>query len=124
MKRFVMILSVICCCQAAKSQLSNTSWTGSINAGGSTFNVTWHLASDSSYMYNNEDKSLLDVSLYKVQDSTLTIKKVSGLSGCNEAEGLYNFNIKGNELKISLYKDDCYDRYDAMDKTTFTKKEN
>ena len=123
MKRVLTAIMIICFCHAAKAQLANTTWTGSIMAGGNNLNILWHLASDTSFFYNNDDNSLLDVSVFKVQDSTLSLRKVSGLSNCGEEEGVYKFVIKDNTLNLYLAKDDCSDRSDALDKSVLTRKE-
>ena len=124
MKRTLAAIIIICFFQTVNAQLANTSWTGSVTAGGGTINVLWKLTADSSFFYNSDDNSLLDVSVFKVQDSLVTIKKVSGLSGCDGAEGVYTFNVTEKELKLYLVKDDCYDRSDALNKSVFVKQDN
>ena len=123
MKKILGAIIILCVCQAADAQLANTTWTGTVNAGGSNINALLKLTADSTYFYNNEDNSLLDVSLFKLKDSTITLKKVSGLSSCTEAEGVYTITLKGNELQFTLVKDDCYDRSGTLDKATFIKQE-
>lgn len=122
MKKVFTVFIIICFCQAARAQFANTNWTGTITAGGSTINILWNLAADTSFFYNNDDNTLLDVSVYKVQDSTLSLKKVSGLSSCDEEEGIYKFVLNGNDLMLYLSKDSCTDRSEALDKSIFTKK--
>jgi len=121
MKRTLLALVIISFSHIANAQLANTSWTGTINAGGENINAFWKLTADSSYFYSSDDNSLLDVSVFKVKDSTFTIKKVSGLNSCSEAEGVYTFSLKDNKLTFYLSKDECYDRSSALDKVVFTK---
>ena len=124
MKRTLTAIIIICFCQTAKAQLANTTWTGTIMAGGDNLNILLKLTSDTSFFYNNDDNSLLDVSVFKVQDSTLSLRKVSGLSNCGEEEGIYKFVLKDSSLNLYLAKDDCTDRSNALDKSVFTRKED
>ena len=119
MKKIFAALILACVFQTATAQLSNTSWKGSIQADGSTINALWKLTADSSYFYNSDDNSLLDVSVFKVQDSTVTIRKVSGESSCDESEGVYKFTVANGEFKLYLLKDDCSDRVHASNNNTF-----
>jgi hypothetical protein len=123
MKKIFTAFLVIIFANVANAQLANSSWTGTINAGGNDINILWKLTADSSFFYNNDDNSLLDVATYKVQDSTLTIKKVSGLSSCGEEEGSYRFVITTDEMKLYLLKDDCNDRSEVLDNSKFSRKQ-
>ena len=91
MKRALLALVIISLGHVANAQLANTTWRGTIFAGGGDINALWRFTADSSYFYSSDDNSLLDVSVFKVQDSTFTAKKVSGLNSCGEAEGVYKF---------------------------------
>ena len=121
MKRTLLALVIISLGHVANAQLANTTWTGTISAGGGDINALWRLTADSSYFYSSDDNSLLDVSVFKVQDSTFTVKKVFGLNSCSEAEGVYKFSLKENQLIFYVVKDDCYDRSGALDKVVFTR---
>jgi len=121
MKRTLLALVIICFSHMANAQLANTSWTGTINAGGTSMGAFWRLTADSSYFYSSDDNSLLDVSVFKVKDSIFTVRKVSGMNSCSEAEGVYTFSLKDNKLTFYLLKDECYDRSGALDKVVFTK---
>ena len=66
---------------------------------------------------------LLDVSVFRVQDSSISIRKVSGLSNCGEDEAVYTFILKDNNLNLYLTKDNCSDRSGALDKAVFTRKD-
>ncbi|MEO6719752.1 MAG: hypothetical protein ABIN67_05260 [Ferruginibacter sp.] len=124
MKKLLSALIVICFCQVANAQLANNSWTGTVSAGGGDINALWKLTADSSFFYSNDDNSLLDVSVITIHDSTLTIKKVSGLSGCNETQvGVYTFNITDDKLKIYLVKDECDERGEVLDKSSFIRQD-
>ena len=124
MKRLLAVCIISCCFQIANAQLANTSWTGTIEAGGNTINVLWKVATDTSYFYGTDDNSLLDVSIITIQDGTLNLRKISGLSSCGSEDGLYTFEIKDNTLTIYLKKDDCPDRAAVLDKVSFTKSAN
>ncbi len=124
MKRILAGLIIICFCFTAKAQLANTIWTGTINAGGNNMNILWKLASDTSFFYNNDDNTLLDVSVFKVEDSTFSLHRISGLSSCGEEEGVYKFALKDNNLNLLMVKDACNDRAGALDKSVFIRKEN
>jgi hypothetical protein len=59
---------------------------------------------------------------YTVEGNVFTIIKISGQSDCDgSAPGKYKFEIKGNEMYITLVSDACSDRATVLDKTTFIK---
>lgn len=122
MKKIIAALIIACSFQIADAQLANTSWTGSISTGGGSMNALWKLTADTSYFYNSDDNVLVDVSVFKVQDSTVTIRRVSGESSCDDTEGVYKFTVANGEFKLFVVKDACTDRADALDKNTFKQK--
>ena len=122
MKKIIAALVIACSFQIADAQLANTSWTGSIETGNGSMNSLWKITADTSYFYNSDDNTLLDVSVFKVQDSTVSIRRVSGESSCGEEVGLYKFTVINGEFKLYLIKDDCADRAGALDKNTFKQK--
>ena len=59
---------------------------------------------------------------YKHDDTSFTVLKIDGQSGCgNSSPGKYRYSIKGDSLMMELIKDDCYDRYNAIENTRWVK---
>jgi len=50
-----------------------------------------------------------------VQDTILTLKKITGQSQCNETVvGKYKLAMKDNGMYVSMIEDSCTDRADAL----------
>ncbi len=59
---------------------------------------------------------------YQHDDSSFTVFKTEGQSDCgNSMPGKYRYTIKGDSLMMELIKDDCYDRYNAIENTKWVK---
>jgi hypothetical protein len=56
---------------------------------------------------NNEPIEMMN---YKVSGDTVTISKITGVSDCNDGNGIYKMEIKENKLFVSLLNDACYSR--------------
>ncbi|MDB5248717.1 MAG: hypothetical protein JWQ40_3111, partial [Segetibacter sp.] len=117
MKQILFILLLVCSAFMANAQLENTRWLGKIQAGGNTLDVIFRFNNDTVTTTLHDDGSSIDVSTFKVRDSTITFIKVSGQSSCNDAPGKYKFLITGKHITFTKLGDDCYDRSGAIDKS-------
>ncbi len=120
MKTICFILALIVVAHISNAQLKNTKWTGMLQLE-SPVEVVFDFKTDTLNAINNSDKTVIESMTYKVTDSTFTIMKVSGQSECDNIAGTYKFTIKENELTIVKLNDECSDRYEVLNNTTYKK---
>ena len=111
MKRFFVIISLMCTSLTAtaqvKNQLANTAWQGSVETS-QVIDVVLQYGADTITMYTVPDKQILETMTYTMKGDSLTWKKVSGASPCDtNAVGTYQVMIKEDEMTLKLLKDDC-----------------
>lgn len=104
------------------AQLSNTKWKGTLSIQGG-INVLFNFTHDTLDVTNADSGESIETMKYNLEDSVLTIQKLWGNSQCDTTWGKYRYSIKDNQLTLSLIKDDCYDRAEAIGTMILEKKE-
>lgn len=104
------------------AQLSNTKWKGTLSIQGG-INVLFNFTHDTLDVTNADSGESIETMKYNLEDSVLTIQKLWGNSQCDTTSGKYRYSIKDNQLTLSLIKDDCYDRAEAIGTMILEKKE-
>ncbi len=120
MKKVCFILALILVAYISNAQLKNTKWTGMLQLE-SPVEVVFDFKTDTLNAINNSDQTVIESMTYKATDSTFTLMKVSGQSACDNIPGTYKFAIKDDELTIVKLNDDCSDRYEVLNNTTYKK---
>ena len=64
---------------------------------------------------------VIETMSYTLKDNILTIKKISGLSDCEEAVGKYKLELKDDKMFVTLIDDPCSNRSYAFNKDPFIK---
>ena len=105
-----------------QAQLSNTQWKGTLNIQGG-MDVVFNFTNDTLDVTSPQSGQSIETMKYSLTDSVLSIEKISGNSQCDTATGNYKYEVKDNQLTLSLIKDDCYDRANAIGTMKLEKKE-
>ncbi len=106
---------------SAKAQLTNTKWKGTIHLDQPT-DIIIHFGTDTLEAFSAEDNSSVEIMHYSIQDTVLTVQKISGQSQCDDVVvGKYKIEIKDNEMLMTVIDDDCDDRGPVLDNTTWKK---
>lgn len=105
---------------SGKAQFANTRWTGEVNSD-QPFNIIWDFKNDTVKVYMQSDSSLLETMTYKVEDSILLLKKVSGASECDDVVvGKYKIDLKNDKFILLTVDDPCEYRSAGINKETYT----
>jgi lantibiotic modifying enzyme len=83
--------------------------------------VLFDFGKDSVKVFVVADSSLLETSLFTEKDGEMTILKVNGISNCEGVTGKYKFNIKEDQMVLTLISDSCSDRAEVLDKAVMTR---
>src|SRR6516164_8578244 len=106
MKKITLLLIVIIGTLTANAQLAKSKWKGTLQLD-NPLEVIFDFGKDSLFVYTVADNSALETMTFSDSDKVLIIKKVYGQSDCNEVEGKYKYEIKNDELLLTLIADDC-----------------
>jgi hypothetical protein len=120
MKKTVMLLVLAFISLSSLAQLANTKWKVTLQLENAT-EVYFDFGRDTVKVYVMADSSLLETSLFTQKDGEMTILKVNGISQCEGVTGTYNFEIKGEQLVLTLKSDQCFDRGEVLDKAVLTR---
>ena len=120
MKKIMLIAAIVFTGIVANAQLANAKWQGTLQLNSPT-DVILDFKADTLEAITVEDNQVIELMKFAVQDSVLSIWKISGQSQCGDAESKYKFEIKENELTLTLLSDDCPDRSGVLDGTKWKK---
>ncbi len=120
MKRtgFLIVLAILSF--SSYAQLSKTKWKTTLQLENIT-DVYFDFGRDSLKVFAVADSSLLETSIYKEKDKELSILKVKGISTCEGITGIYKFEIKNDQMVLTLISDQCSDRSEVLDKLVLTR---
>jgi hypothetical protein len=117
MKKIVFIVFAMVLSIPMIAQLTNSEWKGTIK-GDNPRNVIMNFRKDSVTVYTISDDQLVESMTYTVKNSVLTLRKLEGMSDCdNDVLGKYKIEIKAGLLYLKTQDDPCYDRSSALDVT-------
>jgi hypothetical protein len=120
MKKIIVLLLVVISTVSANAQLSKTKWKGTLQLD-NPLDVIFDFGKDSLFVYTAADNSALETMVFTDSVSTLIIKKVYGQSDCNDVAGKYKYEIKNEELLLTLVTDDCPARSGVLNNTKWAK---
>jgi len=115
MKKAALLLVLAFLSFSSYAQLSKTKWKTTLQLENMT-DVFFEFGSDSLKVFAAADTSLLETSLYKEKAGEVTFLKVSGISNCEGITATYKFEIKGDQMVLTVVSDQCTDRAGVLDK--------
>lgn len=113
MKALTLTLLISLAAIASKAQFPNTKWKVTLYTPDPT-EVVFNFKTDTVEAISADDGEILETMLYTVEDSVLTIKKITGQSECDETPGKYKFQMKDDGMYLTLMEDACTHRADLL----------
>lgn len=120
MKKAVFLITLAFLSFSSYAQLSKTKWKTTLQLDNLT-DVYFEFGRDSLKVFAAADSSLLETSLFTEKGKELSILKVRGISSCDGITGIYKFEIKDDQMVLTLVSDSCSDRSEVLDKTKLIK---
>jgi hypothetical protein len=120
MKKIFLIALISFVGAAANAQLANVKWKGTLQLDQQT-DVFLNFKTDTLEAITVEDGQVIESMKFSVQDSVLSISKLFGQSECSDTESKYKFEIKEDELTLTVVSDDCPDRSSVLDGSKWKK---
>lgn len=121
MKKMLFVLLASVASIGVHAQLANTRWKDTLRLD-NPVEVIFDFGKDTLTVTVAADGSLLETMSYTVQGQELSLIKIEGQSDCDGTTvGKYKFEMKGDELYLSLLKDDCVNRGAVLDKNTLAR---
>ena len=112
MKKILILIIVIALSASVKAQLANTSWKGNFSVPDPA-EMVLQFKTDT-VLLNYPYGTTLETMSYKINNDTLTLRKMSGQSDCGYSkDAVYKIEIKNKKLTLSAISDDCVVRVDA-----------
>ena len=121
MKNAFVFFIAIMLVSSSIAQLTNTRWKTTLRINSDDINSIIDFRKDTVLLYTVADSTMIERMTYTKDDSSFTLLKIDGQSNCNTAPGQYRFVIKGDSLTMKLIKDDCYDRYNVIENTVWSR---
>ena len=120
MKKTALLLVLAFLTFSSYAQLSKTKWKTTLQLQNLT-DVLFDFGKDSLKVFVVADSSLLETSLFTEKGGEMTILKVNGISNCEGVTGKYKFNIREDQMVLTLISDSCSDRAEVLDKAVMTR---
>jgi hypothetical protein len=120
MKKIFLIALISCVGAAANAQLANVKWKGTVQMD-QQVDMFLNFKTDTLEAITAEDGQLIETMKFSIQDSIVSIWKISGQSECSDTESKYKFEIKEDELTLTVVSDDCPDRSSVLDGSKWKK---
>ena len=119
--RFFCLLLLTLATGSIKAQLANTKWKGVLKLD-DPLHVSFNFGKDTLVVIALDDNSIVETMTYRLKDSALTLKKVSGQSDCETASiGKYKYQLKEKSIVLTVVEDACNDRAPYLDNLQLTK---
>ena len=121
MKKIIFIAFIAFISNSANAQLANSKWKGTLQLENPT-DVVFDFRTDTLEAVVAEDNSSLELMKYSINDSVLSIQKISGQSECEDSYiAKYKFEINEDGLLLTVIEDTCMDRAGVLDNTKWVK---
>ncbi len=115
MKKTGLLIALTFFAFSTYAQLSKTKWKTTLQLENST-EVYFDFGTDSLKVFVAADSSLLETVLFTEKSGEMTLLKLSGISNCEGVTGKYKFEIKNDEMVLTLVSDSCSDRAEVLDR--------
>ena len=121
MKKITIFLLLAFAAVTTNAQFAKTKWKGTLQLD-NPVDVVFDFGKDSLSVYTAADNAGLETMTYSAKDTVLSITKAYGQSSCDgQTTGKYKFEIKNDELTLTLISDDCADRSSVLNNTKWKK---
>lgn len=121
MKKTIILLLAAVISGTGFSQLKNSMWKGTVK-GDNPRNVILDFRKDTVLLYTVSDSEMVERMTYTSTGSTFTVIKIDGQSDCDHGSpDAYNYKMQNGKMLVTLSKDQCADRYTALDSTKWSK---
>jgi len=112
MRKILFLFFLLASAAAAKAQsLKGTSWKTYIDELHDT--LTFHIGNDTSYTTDGSGEAVVR-SLCKISKDTLTLQDIEGKYACPDGTGVYTYLFLADGLTLTLVKDPCDNRSNAI----------
>ena len=119
MRKIIVILLVLFVSGAVNAQFTHTKWKGTLELD-PAMDVLFDFRKDTVEVFNLADNSSIEIMQYTIKDSTLTLQKISGASDCDASSvAKYKFRLKDDKFFLIKIDDDCDDRGNVLNNTTW-----
>jgi hypothetical protein len=123
MKNILLIILVSFAFVPSIAQQNPIKWKGTLKLDSPT-DIILNFKNGTCEAVRVADSQSIEIMNYTLNDTLLTLQKVSGDSDCDTTSiGKYKIEKKNNSLLVTLISDDCDDRSNALDNTTWIKQE-
>src|SRR5664279_2344797 len=113
---FLMLLTFLSF--SSYAQLTKTKWKVTLQLENTT-EVYFEFGRDTLKVFVIADSSLLETCLFTEKGQELSILKVSGMSNCEGITAIYKFEIKNDQMVLTLISDSCSDRAEVLNMAVF-----
>jgi hypothetical protein len=121
MKKITFLLLLAFAAVTTNAQLAKTKWKGTLQLD-NPVDVIFDFGKDSLSVYTVAENSGLETMTYSAKDAVLSITKAYGQSDCDsQVTGKYKFEIKDDEMSLTLIADDCANRSAVLNNTKWKK---
>jgi hypothetical protein len=120
MKKTGLLLVLAFLSLASYAQLSKTKWKSTLQLENIT-DVYFDFGRDSLKVFVVANDSLLETMIFTEKGGELSLLKVNGISNCEGVTGTYKFDIKDNQMILTLISDPCSDRSEVLNRAILTR---
>jgi len=120
MKKTGLLLILAFLSFSLHAQFAKTKWKTTLQLENMT-EVYFDFSRDSLKVFVVADNSLLETSVYTEKAGELSILKVNGISECEGMTGKYKFEIRNDQMLLTLVSDPCADRANVLDRVVLTR---
>jgi hypothetical protein len=121
MKKIVLSAMMTFVITIVVAQLRDTRWKTSLQLSNGPTTTAIDFKKDTVLVYTIADSTMIERMTYTKTDTSFTLVKIDGQSGCDTTPGKYGFTISGGKLSVKLLQDECYDRYSTIQNTEWVK---
>ena len=121
MKKISLFIIMAFACVYANAQFVGSKWKATLQFDSPT-DVIFDFKTDTVEAIAAADNSSIEIMHYTIQDTVLTLLKISGQSQCDDTvTGKYKFEMKDGGVILTMIEDACNDRAYALDNSKWMK---
>ena len=121
MKKITILALILFAAITTRAQLANTKWKGTLKIE-EDVPAIFDFGEDTLKVVRFANNMPIEIMVYSVADSTITLKKTDGQSDCdNDVVGKYKFSVRNDVLSLKLLSDACDDRSSVLNNINLAK---